>query len=47
MLAHSDPATARRLLESAQLDVAERWRLLEHWAALPAAAPAAGEGSAS
>jgi len=45
MLAHSDPATARRLLESAQLDVAERWRLLEHWAALPVA-PAAEEGSA-
>ena len=46
MLAHSDPATARRLLESAQLDVAERWRLLEHWATLAAAPPAAGEGSA-
>ena len=34
MLAHSDPAAARRLLELAQLDVTERWRLLEHWAAL-------------
>ena len=34
MLAHSDPETARRLLERAQLDAAERWRLLEHWAAL-------------
>ncbi|HET8576107.1 MAG TPA: pyruvate:ferredoxin (flavodoxin) oxidoreductase [Methylomirabilota bacterium] len=37
MLAHGDPETARRLLELAQQDVAERWRLLEHWAALPPA----------
>ena len=39
MLAHSDPETARRLLERAQLDVAERWRLLEYWAELPPKAP--------
>jgi pyruvate-ferredoxin/flavodoxin oxidoreductase len=39
MLAHSDPETARRLLDAAQDDVRERFRLYEHWAAMP---PAAG-----
>jgi pyruvate/2-oxoacid:ferredoxin oxidoreductase beta subunit len=32
MLAHSDPAGARRLLEQAQEDVLARWRLYEQWA---------------
>jgi pyruvate-ferredoxin/flavodoxin oxidoreductase len=32
MLAHSDPETARRLLEKAQEDVLARWRLYEQWA---------------
>jgi pyruvate-ferredoxin/flavodoxin oxidoreductase len=35
MLAHSHPDTARRLLGEAQDDVAARWRLYEHWAAMP------------
>jgi len=35
MLAHSDPATARRLLEQAQEDVLARWRLYERLAAMP------------
>jgi pyruvate-ferredoxin/flavodoxin oxidoreductase len=34
MLAHSDPEAARRLLDAAQDDVRERYRLYEHWAAL-------------
>jgi pyruvate-ferredoxin/flavodoxin oxidoreductase len=34
MLAHSDPETARRLLEKAQEDVLARWRLYEQWATL-------------
>jgi pyruvate-ferredoxin/flavodoxin oxidoreductase len=33
MLAHSDPETARRLLEQAQEDVQARWRVYEQWAA--------------
>ncbi len=36
MLVHSDPATAKRLLRQAEEDVAARWRLLEHWASMPA-----------
>jgi pyruvate-ferredoxin/flavodoxin oxidoreductase len=40
MLAHSDPETARRLLEEAQQDVLARWRLYEQWAALSAGQPA-------
>ena len=36
MLAHSDPAAARRLLELAQDDVAARWRYYEYLAAMPA-----------
>jgi pyruvate-ferredoxin/flavodoxin oxidoreductase len=38
MLAQSDPATAHELLECAQQDVNERWRLYEHLAAMPAVA---------
>ena len=37
MLAHSDPDAAKRLLDLAEGDVAARWRLYEHLAALPAA----------
>jgi pyruvate-ferredoxin/flavodoxin oxidoreductase len=37
MLAQSDPAEAERLLGQAQEDVQARWRLYEHWAAMPAA----------
>ncbi len=40
MLAHSDPAAAAALLARAQADVVARWRLYQHWAALPVAAPA-------
>ena len=35
MLAHSRPEQAKRLLALAQEDVYQRWRLYEHWAALP------------
>jgi pyruvate-ferredoxin/flavodoxin oxidoreductase len=35
MLVHSDPAAAKALAELAQRDVAERWRLYAHWAAMP------------
>jgi pyruvate-ferredoxin/flavodoxin oxidoreductase len=34
ILAHSDPETARRLLDEAQRGVRERFRLYEHWAAM-------------
>ncbi|PYV20895.1 MAG: hypothetical protein DMG24_21305, partial [Acidobacteria bacterium] len=37
MLVHSDPEAARHLLELAQQDVNERWRLYENWAAMPVA----------
>jgi pyruvate-ferredoxin/flavodoxin oxidoreductase len=43
MLAHSDPATARRLMEQAQQDVVARWALYERLAAMPAAGPPRGE----
>jgi pyruvate-ferredoxin/flavodoxin oxidoreductase len=43
MLAQSDPAAARELLRLAQEDVRERWRLYEHWAALPANGQAMGD----
>jgi pyruvate-ferredoxin/flavodoxin oxidoreductase len=36
MLAHSDPDTARRLLDEAQADVTARWRLYERWASMTA-----------
>jgi pyruvate-ferredoxin/flavodoxin oxidoreductase len=42
MLAHSDPDTARRLLDEAQHAVRERWRLYEHLASLPASGAAKG-----
>jgi pyruvate-ferredoxin/flavodoxin oxidoreductase len=35
MLNRSDPEAAKRLLESAQAEVNARWRLYEHWAAMP------------
>jgi pyruvate-ferredoxin/flavodoxin oxidoreductase len=35
MLTHSDPEAAKRLLETAQAEVTARWRLYEHWAAMP------------
>ena len=35
MLVHSDPERARHLLEQAQNDVKDRWRIYEHWAAMP------------
>ncbi|HEV2496063.1 MAG TPA: pyruvate:ferredoxin (flavodoxin) oxidoreductase [Terriglobia bacterium] len=37
MLAHSDPEAARKLLELAQEDVNERWRLYENWARMSVA----------
>jgi pyruvate-ferredoxin/flavodoxin oxidoreductase len=43
MLAHSHPDTARHLLAEAQSDVLARWRLYEHWAAMPAEAGGAEE----
>jgi pyruvate-ferredoxin/flavodoxin oxidoreductase len=42
MLAHSDPETARRLLEQAQGDVQARWRVYEQWATLSAGRDAGG-----
>jgi pyruvate-ferredoxin/flavodoxin oxidoreductase len=35
MLTHSDPDTARRLLDAAQKDARARWQLYEHRAAMP------------
>jgi pyruvate-ferredoxin/flavodoxin oxidoreductase len=35
MLAQSNSEVAKRLLEEGQNDVNSRWRLYEHWAALP------------
>jgi pyruvate-ferredoxin/flavodoxin oxidoreductase len=35
MLNHSDPEGAKRLLKTAQEEVNARWRLYEHWAAMP------------
>jgi pyruvate-ferredoxin/flavodoxin oxidoreductase len=35
MLTQSKPEAAKRLLELAQKDVNERWRLYEHWANMP------------
>jgi pyruvate-ferredoxin/flavodoxin oxidoreductase len=42
MLAHSDPETARRLLDAARDGVRERFRLYEHLAAMPPAGPNGG-----
>jgi pyruvate-ferredoxin/flavodoxin oxidoreductase len=41
MLTHSDPVAAKALLAQAAADVAARWRLYEHWAAMPMSGPAA------
>jgi pyruvate-ferredoxin/flavodoxin oxidoreductase len=35
MLTHSDPAAAKQMLKTAQDEVNARWRLYEHWAAMP------------
>jgi pyruvate-ferredoxin/flavodoxin oxidoreductase len=43
MLAHSDPETARRLLEKAQEDVLAHWRLYEHLATPFSGRDAGGE----
>jgi pyruvate-ferredoxin/flavodoxin oxidoreductase len=48
MLAHSNPAAAKRLLDEAQEDVRARWRFYEHLAGLPVngtASDTASEGS--
>ena len=37
MLTHSAPQAAAQLLKDAQEDVQKRWKLYEHWAAMPAA----------
>jgi hypothetical protein len=39
MLAQSDPGTAALLLADAERDVAARWKLYEHWAAMPVPPP--------
>jgi hypothetical protein len=39
MLTHSSPEAAKQLLTEAQEDVASRWKLYEHWAAMPVAKP--------
>ena len=36
MLVRSDPAAAKALAATAQEEVAARWKLYEHWAAMPA-----------
>ena len=46
MLAHSDPVAAKRLLDEAQNDVRARWRLYEHWAAMPSGGAAKETGDA-
>jgi pyruvate-ferredoxin/flavodoxin oxidoreductase len=35
MLTHSAPEAAAQLLREAQEDVYKRWKLYEHWAAMP------------
>jgi pyruvate-ferredoxin/flavodoxin oxidoreductase len=48
MLAQSAPETAAILLTEAEQDVAARWKLYEHWAAMPAPPPnTPGEGAHS
>ena len=42
MLVQSNPEAAKRLLELAQEDVLARWRLYEHWAAMPVNKPWTG-----
>jgi pyruvate-ferredoxin/flavodoxin oxidoreductase len=46
MLVKSNPEAAKKLLEEAQNDVNERWKVYEHWAKMPAngaSAPAASQ----
>ena len=43
MLTHSAPEAAAKLLQEAQEDVRKRWKLYEHWAAMPANGPQAPE----
>jgi pyruvate-ferredoxin/flavodoxin oxidoreductase len=38
MLNHSDPEAAKQLLKMAQEEVTARWRMYEHWAAMPGSA---------
>jgi pyruvate-ferredoxin/flavodoxin oxidoreductase len=45
MLVHSDPAAAKALADLAQRDVAERWRLYAHWAAMPVNGGGTKEGA--
>jgi pyruvate-ferredoxin/flavodoxin oxidoreductase len=45
MLAHSDPQSAKRLLEHAQRDVTARWEQYEHLAAMHTAKAGNGEES--
>jgi pyruvate-ferredoxin/flavodoxin oxidoreductase len=44
MLMRSDPAAAKALAEQAQVEVAARWKLYEHWAAMPGAAATQEKG---
>ncbi len=46
MLAHSDPAAAKRLLAEAQADVLAHWRTYEHLAAMPGTPGQSGDGHA-
>jgi pyruvate-ferredoxin/flavodoxin oxidoreductase len=39
MLAHSNPEAARLLLKEAEQEVTKRWKLYEHWAAMPGTEP--------
>ncbi len=42
MLAHSNPESARELLQAAQKEVLSRWKLYEHWASMPGCGDVAG-----
>jgi pyruvate-ferredoxin/flavodoxin oxidoreductase len=44
MLVRSDPAAAKALAETAQTEVAARWKLYEHWAAMPGTAATQEKG---
>jgi pyruvate-ferredoxin/flavodoxin oxidoreductase len=46
MLAQSDPEAAALLLADAERDVATRWKIYEHWAAMPGAATTPGPAGA-
>ena len=47
MLAMAQPEVASRLLDEAQEEVRQRWRLYEHWASAPWSPPAAAPADAS